>query len=89
MTSLFMAERLWAKGFSGAKVKMAVFDTGVREDHPHFRNIMVWSSQIYPPFLAIYLLSILLSYAWGFLMTFPLFFCVVQLEISGAYQLDR
>ncbi|CAI7779492.1 unnamed protein product [Closterium sp. NIES-53] len=39
ITSLFHAERLWAKGFSGTNVKMAVFDTGIREDHPHFRNI--------------------------------------------------
>ncbi|KAJ7567087.1 hypothetical protein O6H91_02G131800 [Diphasiastrum complanatum] len=39
ITSMFGAEKLWAKGFSGAKVKMAVFDTGVRADHPHFRNV--------------------------------------------------
>jgi membrane-bound transcription factor site-1 protease len=39
ITSMFEAEKLWAKGFTGAKVKMAVFDTGVRADHPHFRNI--------------------------------------------------
>lgn len=39
ITSMFGAERLWAKGFTGAKVRMAVFDTGVRADHPHFRNI--------------------------------------------------
>ncbi len=41
ITSMFEAEKLWAKGFTGAKVKMAVFDTGVRADHPHFRNIKV------------------------------------------------
>lgn len=39
ITSMFGAEKLWAKGFTGAKVRMAVFDTGVRADHPHFRNI--------------------------------------------------
>ncbi|XP_072977852.1 subtilisin-like protease SBT6.1 [Typha angustifolia] len=39
VTSLFGAERLWAKGFTGTKVKMAIFDTGIRADHPHFRNI--------------------------------------------------
>ncbi|CAI5487675.1 unnamed protein product [Closterium sp. Naga37s-1] len=39
ITSLFHAERLWAKGFTGSNVKMAVFDTGIRADHPHFRNI--------------------------------------------------
>ncbi|KAG0631776.1 hypothetical protein M758_1G278300 [Ceratodon purpureus] len=39
ITSMFESEKLWAKGFTGAKVRMAVFDTGVRADHPHFRNI--------------------------------------------------
>ncbi|KAL3675240.1 hypothetical protein R1sor_025188 [Riccia sorocarpa] len=39
ITSMFEAEKLWAKGHTGSKVKMAVFDTGVRSDHPHFRNI--------------------------------------------------
>jgi hypothetical protein len=39
---MFGADRLWAKGFTGAKVRMAVFDTGVRADHPHFRNIKVF-----------------------------------------------
>lgn len=34
------AARLWEKGFHGEKVKMAVFDTGVRADHPHFRHIV-------------------------------------------------
>lgn len=41
MTSLFGAEQLWARGFTGSKVKMAIFDTGIRADHPHFRNIKV------------------------------------------------
>ena len=35
----FNANSLWNKGYSGAKVRMAVFDTGVRSDHPHFRRI--------------------------------------------------
>ncbi|KAL6606697.1 hypothetical protein ACP70R_042350 [Stipagrostis hirtigluma subsp. patula] len=39
VTSLFGAERLWRRGFTGKKVKMAIFDTGIRADHPHFRNI--------------------------------------------------
>ncbi|XP_042376631.1 subtilisin-like protease SBT6.1 isoform X1 [Zingiber officinale] len=39
VTSLFGADRLWSKGFTGKKVKMAIFDTGIRADHPHFRNI--------------------------------------------------
>lgn len=39
VTSLFGADALWAKGYTGAKVKMAIFDTGIRANHPHFRNI--------------------------------------------------
>ncbi|XP_062090783.1 subtilisin-like protease SBT6.1 [Humulus lupulus] len=39
VTSLFGADALWAKGYTGSKVKMAVFDTGIRANHPHFRNI--------------------------------------------------
>ncbi|KAF9610912.1 hypothetical protein IFM89_025712 [Coptis chinensis] len=41
VTSLFGDETLWAKGYTGAKVKMAIFDTGIRKDHPHFCNIKV------------------------------------------------
>ncbi|KAK4349041.1 hypothetical protein RND71_031796 [Anisodus tanguticus] len=39
VTSLFGADSLWSRGYTGAKVKMAIFDTGIRVDHPHFRNI--------------------------------------------------
>ncbi|XP_056852389.1 subtilisin-like protease SBT6.1 isoform X2 [Raphanus sativus] len=39
VTSMFGADVLWKKGYTGAKVKMAIFDTGIRADHPHFRNI--------------------------------------------------
>ncbi|KAJ0090834.1 hypothetical protein Patl1_13254 [Pistacia atlantica] len=39
VTSLFGADVLWGNGYTGAKVKMAIFDTGIRENHPHFRNI--------------------------------------------------
>ncbi|CAN1331151.1 Subtilisin-like protease SBT6.1 [Linum perenne] len=48
VTSLFGADVLWSKGYTGAKVKMAIFDTGIRSDHPHFRNIMErtnWTSE--------------------------------------------
>lgn len=41
VTSLFGADALWSKGYTGAKVKMAIFDTGIRANHPHFRNIKV------------------------------------------------
>ncbi|KAJ8532873.1 hypothetical protein K7X08_015762 [Anisodus acutangulus] len=39
VTSLFGADSLWSRGYTGAKVKMAIFDTGIRVEHPHFRNI--------------------------------------------------
>ncbi|KAG7555853.1 Peptidase S8/S53 domain [Arabidopsis suecica] len=39
VTSMFGADHLWKKGYTGAKVKMAIFDTGIRADHPHFRRI--------------------------------------------------
>lgn len=35
----FHAEQLWEAGFKGAGVKMGVFDTGIRLDHPHVKNI--------------------------------------------------
>lgn len=35
----FHAEKLWEAGFRGAGVKMGVFDTGIRPDHPHVKNI--------------------------------------------------
>ena len=34
------APTLWEQGYTGAGVKMAVFDTGIAEDHPHFRHIV-------------------------------------------------
>lgn len=33
------ASGLWNQGFTGAGVKMAIFDTGIAETHSHFRNI--------------------------------------------------
>eukprot|EP00898_Chlorokybus_atmophyticus_P007485 jgi/Chlat1/7738/Chrsp66S07212 len=39
ITSMFQADKLWSKGYSGKGVRMAVFDTGIRADHPHFKNI--------------------------------------------------
>ena len=36
---MFSAEQLWEQGFRGAGVKMGVFDTGIRSDHPHVKNI--------------------------------------------------
>lgn len=39
VTSLLNAEQLWQEGFVGKGVRMGVFDTGIREDHPHVKNI--------------------------------------------------
>ena len=39
VVALFKAEKLWKEGFRGELVKMGVFDTGIRLDHPHVKNI--------------------------------------------------
>ncbi|MGH0146027.1 UNVERIFIED_CONTAM: hypothetical protein FKN15_007629 [Acipenser sinensis] len=33
------ADVLWQMGYTGAGVKVAVFDTGLGEKHPHFKNV--------------------------------------------------
>uniref|UniRef100_A0A915B2A3 Peptidase S8/S53 domain-containing protein n=2 Tax=Parascaris univalens TaxID=6257 RepID=A0A915B2A3_PARUN len=40
VTKLLNANRLWDMGFKGQGVKVAVFDTGLSERHPHFRQIV-------------------------------------------------
>ena len=39
ITGAHRAPELWDQGVTGAGIKVAVFDTGVHEDHPHFRNV--------------------------------------------------
>ncbi len=39
VTARFEAQKLWDQGYTGAKVKVGVFDTGIRADHPHVKNI--------------------------------------------------
>ena len=39
ITGAHKAPELWEKGVTGAGIKVAVFDTGVYQDHPHFRNV--------------------------------------------------
>ena len=37
--SLYKPEELWKKGITGKGIKVGIFDTGVREDHPDLKNI--------------------------------------------------
>jgi membrane-bound transcription factor site-1 protease len=39
VSHLFHADYLWDKSYTGTGIKVAVFDTGLRKDHPHFRNV--------------------------------------------------
>ena len=39
VTARFEAQKLWDEGYAGSKVKVGVFDTGIRADHPHVKNI--------------------------------------------------
>lgn len=34
------AKFMWDRGFTGVGVNVAVFDTGLEKDHPHFRNVI-------------------------------------------------
>lgn len=46
VTARFEAHKLWDEGYAGSKVKVGVFDTGIRADHPHVKNIR-WASQLH------------------------------------------
>lgn len=37
---LFNAHFLWDRGYTGTGIKVAVFDTGLRANHPHFKNVV-------------------------------------------------
>ena len=39
MTSALQADVLWSKGYTGRGIKVAIFDTGLPRNHPHFRHI--------------------------------------------------
>eukprot|EP00008_Paramoeba_atlantica_P013188 CAMPEP_0201477864 /NCGR_PEP_ID=MMETSP0151_2-20130828/2812_1 /ASSEMBLY_ACC=CAM_ASM_000257 /TAXON_ID=200890 /ORGANISM="Paramoeba atlantica, Strain 621/1 / CCAP 1560/9" /LENGTH=858 /DNA_ID=CAMNT_0047858729 /DNA_START=531 /DNA_END=3107 /DNA_ORIENTATION=- len=36
---LMNADALWDRSYSGENIKVAIFDTGLGENHPHFRNV--------------------------------------------------
>lgn len=39
VTTALGAQHLWSRGYTGQGVRVGVFDTGLSENHPHFRNI--------------------------------------------------
>ncbi|CAD7699725.1 unnamed protein product [Ostreobium quekettii] len=51
LTGLFEANKIFAKGHTGQGVKVGVFDTGVRKDHPHIRNIKERTNWTHEPTL--------------------------------------
>ncbi|XP_041376922.1 membrane-bound transcription factor site-1 protease-like [Gigantopelta aegis] len=38
IVTALQAEILWSMGFTGAGIKVAIFDTGLASDHPHFKK---------------------------------------------------
>eukprot|EP01137_Pigoraptor_chileana_P029598 Opistho-2@14997 len=40
VSALLQADLLWTRGFTGKDIRVAIFDTRLREDHPHFRNVL-------------------------------------------------
>ena len=38
IVTALQAEILWNMGFTGAGIKVAIFDTGLASDHPHFKK---------------------------------------------------
>lgn len=38
ITSALNADSIWSMGFTGQGIRVAVFDTGLSEDHPHFKR---------------------------------------------------
>jgi subtilisin family serine protease len=48
ITATMGAEAIWKEGFSGQGIRVAVFDTGLQEDHPHFKHVVErtnWTSE--------------------------------------------
>lgn len=36
---VLQADVLWGKGFTGTDIRVAIFDTGLPKNHPHFKNV--------------------------------------------------
>jgi membrane-bound transcription factor site-1 protease len=39
ITGAFNAAKIWEQGYTGDGIKVAVFDTGVKQNHPHFKKV--------------------------------------------------
>lgn len=39
ITSILHADYLWSQGITGAGIKVAIFDTGLPKNHPHFKKV--------------------------------------------------
>ena len=39
ITYILEADTLWKMGITGKDIKVAIFDTGLAANHPHFKNI--------------------------------------------------
>ncbi len=39
VTSALQADVLWSMGHTGKGIKVAIFDTGLAKNHPHFRRV--------------------------------------------------
>lgn len=48
LNQMYRPESIWKKGYRGQGIRVGIFDTGVREDHPDLRNIRLrtnWTFQ--------------------------------------------
>eukprot|EP01132_Coremiostelium_polycephalum_P005432 gene5432-6776_t len=48
VTDMINARALWEHGFTGKGTKVAIFDTGLKKKHPHFKNVVEitnWTSE--------------------------------------------
>eukprot|EP00887_Chlorella_sp_A99_P005260 scaffold1.g5260.t1 len=51
LAHLLKADQLWAAGYRGQNVRMGVFDTGIKNPHPHVKNIRERTNWTHEPTL--------------------------------------